>query len=74
VACCGARCAVGSAPWLTPADAIKELGAFLSEDVANRQLEFELSLWLSTLIDQERNVGAIQMTKDRFSEVSFNGH
>jgi hypothetical protein len=50
---------------------MKELGAFLSEDVANRQLEFELSLWLSTLIDQERNVGAIQMTKDRFSEVSF---
>jgi hypothetical protein len=51
-------------PWLTPADAMKELGAFLSEDVANRQLEFELSLWLSTLIDQERNVGALQMTKD----------
>ena len=43
---------------------------FLSEDVANRQLEFELSLWLNTLIDQERNVGAIQTTKDRFSEVS----
>jgi len=37
---------------------------FLSEDVANRQLEFELSLWLSRLIDQERNVGAIRMTKD----------
>jgi len=47
---------------------------FLSEDVANRRLAFELSLWLSTLIDQERNVGAIQMTKDRFSEVTTRLH